>query len=199
MSTFIWDTQSKTKNVFPRSTVLTKLIDNTSTDKDNIHSYLDVYEYLFADIKNTATNILEIGICEGGSVDLWYKYFTNANIYGVDIDLSRNKHVFTDSRIHILKENAYTNEFVQKFNNETFDVIIDDGPHTLNSMIHFATLFPKLLKKNGLLIIEDIQNMKWIPIILGYLPNNLKKSATVYNRVHIKRRYDDIQLVCKNI
>lgn len=196
---FPWNTSYKTGNITSKSIILKSLVDNTSTDKDTLHSYLDVYEYLFASIRDTATNILEIGVCEGGSIDLWSKYFTKATIYGADIDLSRNKHTFTDSRIRLLKENAYTDNFVNKFQTGTFDVIIDDGPHTLQSMIQVAVLFPKLLKHGGLFIIEDIQDMKWISTIIRHLPKNLQKTAIVYNRISVKGRYDDIQLVCRNV
>jgi len=54
-----------------------------------------LYEILLGPIKNTANNILEVGIGDfgyknGGSLLLWRNYFTNATIYGIDI-LSLNR------------------------------------------------------------------------------------------------------------
>ena len=66
------------------------LVDNERTDKNTLHSYLDLYENLFADKKESAKHILEIGIANGGSIKLWKDYFTNATIHGIDI-INNNK------------------------------------------------------------------------------------------------------------
>jgi hypothetical protein len=55
-----------------------------------IHSYLPLYEKLLYPIRDTAKNILEVGIGNfiyknGGSVLLWSQYFSNAKIYGIDV------------------------------------------------------------------------------------------------------------------
>ena len=46
---------------------------NKFTDKGTLHSYLPLYEKLLAPIKETAINVLEVGICvcvdkNGGSL-----------------------------------------------------------------------------------------------------------------------------------
>ena len=64
---------------------LIELIDNSTTDKNTIHSYLETYEKLLQSKKYTAKNVLEIGIYMGGSIKLWHDYFVNARIYGLDI------------------------------------------------------------------------------------------------------------------
>ena len=64
---------------------LKSLVDNSRTDKDTTHSYLDLYDKLLSKRKETAKNILEIGIYQGGSIKLWHDYFTNANVYVLDI------------------------------------------------------------------------------------------------------------------
>ena len=63
---------------------LIKLVDNRYTDKNNTHSYLPLYEKLLKNKKNTAKNILEIGIGDfgeknGGSIKLWKDYFKKCN------------------------------------------------------------------------------------------------------------------------
>jgi hypothetical protein len=35
--------------------------------------------------KESAKNVLEVGIYHGGSIKLWSDFFPNANIYGLDI------------------------------------------------------------------------------------------------------------------
>ena len=69
---------------------LIELVDNSLTDKNTVHSYLDLYEKLLCNKKYNAKNILEVGIGEfyeknGGSLKLWKDYFINATIYGLDI------------------------------------------------------------------------------------------------------------------
>jgi hypothetical protein len=71
---------------------LEQLVDNSKTDKNTRHSYLSLYEELLKSKKETAKNILEIGIgssdqgiTNGGSIKLWHDYFTNATVYGLDI------------------------------------------------------------------------------------------------------------------
>jgi len=45
---------------------LLEVIDNNRTDKNTLHSYIDIYENLFNKKKNDKVNILEIGIDKAG-------------------------------------------------------------------------------------------------------------------------------------
>ncbi len=49
-------------------TSLYSLIDNSKTDKNTVHSYLETYELLFNSKRKSAKNILEIGVQDGGSI-----------------------------------------------------------------------------------------------------------------------------------
>lgn len=185
---------------------LVELVDNKLTDKNTLHSYLDLYEELFKSKKNTATNILEIGIgpiqgLNGGSIILWADYFKNANIYAVDIipinmvDLQLIMH----PRIHLYTNNdAYnTNYFINTFysKNMLFDIILDDGPHTLESMEIFVKLYSTILKHDGMLVIEDVQDINWINNLISVTPDHLKCYIEIYDRREVKGRYDDIVFV----
>jgi hypothetical protein len=71
---------------------LEEIVDNSRTDKNTTHSYLPLYQNLLISKKETAKNILEVGIGDynqgvtnGGSIKLWHDYFTNANVYALDI------------------------------------------------------------------------------------------------------------------
>ena len=55
--------------------MLSELVDNKLTDKNTVHSYLDLYQELLCVKKETAKNILEIGIHGGGSIKLWHDFF----------------------------------------------------------------------------------------------------------------------------
>ena len=73
-----------------------------------------------------------------------------------------------------------------------FDIIIDDGPHTLKSQIEFLKLYRNILKPNGILIIEDLQ--KWGR--LGFLPLMLNTPLTykisLYDLRESKSPNDDL-------
>ena len=90
---------------------------------------------------------------------------------------------------------AYNEEFVKTVflnNNLKFDFMLDDGPHTLESMIRFIKLYLPLIAKDGLLIIEDVQDWSWINILVEQVPEDLKQYIKVYDLREIKGRYDDI-------
>ena len=54
---------------------LIDLIDDSKTDKNTIHSYLGLYQSLLEKKKDTAKNVLEVGIWMGGSIKLWSDFF----------------------------------------------------------------------------------------------------------------------------
>lgn len=66
----------------------------------------------------SAETVLEIGVYKGHSIKLWYDYFVNATIYGIDI---KNKvdipEIINNNRVVLyLHYDAYNDLFVkQKF------------------------------------------------------------------------------------
>ena len=56
-------------------------------DKGTVHSYIPEYERLFKPYRDKKINILEIGIAYGESLELWDKYFNNANVFGSEIHI----------------------------------------------------------------------------------------------------------------
>ena len=74
-------------------------------------------------------------------------------------------------------------------------MILDDGPHTLESMLRFVNLYSPLLKDDGILILEDIQDYSWVNIIYNNIPNDLLKYVKIFDLRHVKGKYDDIVLV----
>lgn len=185
--------------------MLSDYCDNEHTDKNTRHSYLDLYESLFQGKKETATHVLEVGIgyppYNGGSIKMWDKYFLNAQIYALDIIPMTD--VWTDilhqHRIHIYAGiNAYDPYVFKRLFLDTpvrFDILLDDGPHTLESMVAFITLYSHVMKPDGILIIEDVQSMDWIDVLRTHTPELLKPFIEVYDLRKNKGRYDDIVFV----
>lgn len=175
--------------------MLKNIIKNYRTDKFTSHTYLNVYEDVFKTHKDSIKNLLEIGVQYGLSIQLWNDFLPNAKIYGVDIIPLPNDFVLSDRMTHIIGD-AYDVNFMQKyFNNIEFDLIIDDGPHTLESMEFFSKHYNKLLTENGVMIIEDIPVFEWTKKIINALPNKLQNKAKIIDNRYINNRWDDICIV----
>lgn len=180
---------------------LVSLVDNSRTDKNTTHSYLELYHSLLEKKKESATSVLEIGIglvdhiCgDGGSIKLWHDYFQNATVHAVDIrhidevwgGIKNNDRI----KIHS-SQDAYSSSFVKDLGT-SFDFVIDDGPHTLNSMRDCIRLYLPMLKEDGILIIEDIQHFSWFDILTNEVPESFRQYVKTYDLRHVKGRYDDL-------
>jgi hypothetical protein len=177
-------------------------IDNKLTNKNTLHSYVNVYEDMFDSLRYTAKNILEIGIAPGGSIMVWRNYFINAHIYGIDscnlADI-HNESIKNDYHITLFPNtNGYNDHFIRdNFTNKNikFDMIMDDASHTLEDIIYFLIKYLPLLSDNGIMVIENIQKFEWIEILKLIVPDEFKKNIQIYDLRHIKNRYDDVLFV----
>ena len=176
---------------------LETLVNNSLTDKNTTHSYLPLYQQLLVRKKESAKHVLEVGIMLGGSIKLWSDFFTNATIYGLDIvnmihpqsDILNKTNIILSVNTDAYNENTITH-FINK--NIKFDFVLDDGPHTLESMLNFIQLYSRVLTDDGILMIEDVPNWEWINILKNHVPEHLRQHVKVYDLRPIKNRYDDI-------
>ena len=177
---------------------LIDIVDNSKTDKNTLHSYLGLYQKILITKQDSALNVLEIGIAEGGSIKMWSEFFTNATIHGLDIihmdsvwdKIKNNNKIVLYTSTDAYNDTFFKTEFLNE--NKRFDVMIDDGPHTLESMLKFIRLYSKLMTDDGILIIEDVQSWDWIKILTNMVPLSLKKFIKVYDLRKNKDRFDDI-------
>jgi hypothetical protein len=70
--------------------------------------------------------------------------------------------------------------------------MLDDGPHSLETMIQFINLYSKIMTDDGILIIEDVQSWDWIDTLKNTVPTHLKQFIKIYDLRRNKNRYDDI-------
>jgi len=136
--------------------MLSELIDNSRTDKNTTHSYIGLYQRLLSSKKESAINVLEIGIgnnpyrptiTNGGSIKLWHDFFTNATVYALDIikpeevwdAIKNNDRIILHLESDAYNENKFKTEFLDK--KIKFDFMLDDGPHTLDSMNQFIETY----------------------------------------------------------
>jgi hypothetical protein len=172
---------------------LIDLVDNNRTDKNTVHSYLELYQTLLCGKKDTAKNVLEIGIFKGGSIKLWHDFFTNAHIYGIDI--MEEKDVWNEIKKYGITLYTSTDAYkyiLNELSDKKFDVILDDGPHTLESQLKCILLYSNVMTEDGILMIEDVQSWHWIELLSDAVPEHLKKYIKVYDLRENKGRYDDI-------
>ena len=161
------------------------------TDKHTTHDYVNgYYNEAFADTSKPI-KLLEIGVYRGGSLQLWSEHFgPESEIYGFDIEDIQSPQLLAADNIHFELKDAYSDEVVNGFENEYFDFIVDDGPHTLQSQIDCINKwFPKL-KVGGKMIIEDIQSENDLLVLRAMNPPS--GSMVIYDLRPNKGRYDDI-------
>ena len=180
---------------------LAALVDDSRTDKNTTHSYLKLYDSLLHWRRTTAKHVLEIGIGpsgtkNGGSIRLWHDYFHVARIYALDIIRREDvwPELFSSDRITVFAStDAYDVDFVKLHLAQVqFDMVLDDGPHTLESMIMCIQLYLPLLSATGILIIEDVQSIEWIDYLKAAVPSEYSSYIRVYDLRHVKNRYDDL-------
>jgi hypothetical protein len=162
----------------------------TKSDKGTTHDYINgYYDSVFTPLKNEKIELLEIGIAWGASIELWSHFFTNGNILGLDVD--NLNYIPTLKNAKTIICNAYSDEQINKFEDNRFDFIIDDGPHTLESQILSIKKYLPKLKFGGKLIIEDIQSINDLNQLI-IEASNADMDWKVFDLRDNKGRYDDI-------
>ena len=107
---------------------------------------------------------MEIGIQNGGSLEIWSKYFENATfLVGCDINPDCTKLQYDDARISVVVADANTNVAQQAILKHTheFNIIIDDGSHRSSDIIKTFSRYFDYLSDNGVFVIEDLHCSYW--------------------------------------
>lgn len=139
-------------------------LEHTGKSSDKWSLYLAEYDRLFNDYRGKPVRLLEIGIQNGGSLEIWSKYFREASaLIGCDINPDCAFLQYDDPRIRVIVGDANAevtrNEVVERC--PTFDIIIDDGSHLSGDIVKsFAYYFPRLAE-GGLFIVEDLHCSYW--------------------------------------
>jgi hypothetical protein len=126
------------------------------------HQYFPVYEQHFERFRNRHLTIFEIGVGEGGSLQLWRGYFGPfATIVGIDVYPRCKQLEDGQVQIRIGRQNdpAFLAALVAEFGPP--DIVIDDGSHLqadINATFDF--LYPKVAK-NGVYLVEDLHAAYW--------------------------------------
>lgn len=124
--------------------------------------YFDAYDRHLARFRGTDAHILEIGVFQGGSLQMWRDYLgPQAIIYGVDINPLCKQ--FEAENTHIIIGDQEDRDFLKSLGKSIprIDVLIDDGGHSMKQQINtFEELF-KFVSHNGVFLCEDTHTSYW--------------------------------------
>lgn len=135
---------------------------NTSNAIHKWLHYFDIYDFWFKKYKNQPVVILEIGVYQGGSLNMWRDYFgEKAQIYAVDINPLCKQFETENTKIFIgsQEDRAFLRDVKNKI--PPVDILIDDGGHTMRQqIITFEELYESV-KSDGIYLCEDLHTSYW--------------------------------------
>ena len=112
-------------------------------------------------------NFVEVGILTGTGLAIWSDLFPRSNLYGLDIDpnifkanepelLRRGGFKNGNAKIHKVDQYTVTETQIRTIlKSETIDVCIDDGAHTIRSILTTFEAIKNNLSKQFIYIVED--------------------------------------------
>ncbi len=145
-------------------TIASLFIAHQGKCSDKWENYLDIYEAEFARFRQRTAPVamLEIGVQDGGSLEIWQKAMpAGSRITGIDVD-PRVASLRYAPGIEVLVGDGTDPSALQAMLRERqFDVVIDDGSHQSRDVIAtFEAIFPRL-HPGGLYVIEDTACSYW--------------------------------------
>lgn len=160
------------------------------TDKIGKHNYLPVYYELFRNKgkRRGVKKVLEIGVAEGAGVRMFRDFFTNAMIYGAEIEEGR---IFSEDRIQVIKcdQSSVVDllHLIDTIGND-IDLIIDDGSHRPEHQLYTCLQLLPLLPKGSIYIIEDVA----VDEVFSGIPDTYDKELK-----RVGKRYDDQLIIIR--
>lgn len=132
--------------------------------------YFEIYDRYFARFRGTDVCLVEVGVGDGGSLQMWKHYFgPKASIFGIDISVNAN---INERQIQVIHGDQGNVEFLKSLPdilNRPIDILIDDGSHVNNDQIlTFEILYPQI-SNNGIYLCEDVQTSYQEQFGGGYL------------------------------
>ncbi|MDH5445116.1 MAG: class I SAM-dependent methyltransferase [Gammaproteobacteria bacterium] len=131
--------------------------------------YFEIYDRHFSAYRGKEVHIVEFGIFQGGSLQMWKDYFgPKAKIYGVDINPHCKK--LEEEQVQVFIGDQEDRSFLRSLANKIpkIDILIEDGGHTMKQQIHtFEELYPHVAE-DGVYLCEDTHTSYWKGFGGGY-------------------------------
>jgi cephalosporin hydroxylase len=122
--------------------------------------YFEVYHRHLARYRHKSITLVEFGVYQGGSLQMWRRYFgRRARIWGVDINPDC-KQFIDDPGICVRIGDQEDRDFLRALITEIgpIDVVIDDGGHTMaQQLATFDVVYPAV-RPGGVYLVEDVQS-----------------------------------------
>ena len=137
---------------------------HTGKSSDKYVAYLAVYDRIFSPYQDQPVKLLEIGVQNGGSLDVWAEYFSNAEkIVGCDIDPKCKNLIYPDKRIHVVAGDINVEDTYKEISShaDMYDIIIDDASHVSDNIIRTFLIYFPLLSPGGIFVVEDTHSLYW--------------------------------------
>lgn len=126
------------------------------------HHYFDIYHRHFARYRGKPITVLEFGVSQGGSLQMWRHYFgPKARIIGVDINPQCAE--LGGDQIEIVIGDQDDRHFLRELAAKVgkVDVLIEDGGHTMTQQIATFEEFWPHIRNGGVLLMEDLHTSYW--------------------------------------
>ena len=139
-------------------------LDHHGKSSDKWSIYFNEYERAVGDFRNLEVSLLEIGVQNGGSLELWLKYFNQVKkIVGCDINPKCKDLVYEDERVSVIVADANLDDTETLITNlsKNFNIIIDDGSHTSSDIVKTFNRYFPYLSDGGIYIVEDLHCSYW--------------------------------------
>ena len=124
--------------------------------------YFDIYEKHFRSYVGKPIVMFEIGVFQGGSLDMWREYFgPQATIVGIDINPECKSVESNENFVEIGNQSDITflNSLIQKYGRP--DIVLDDGSHMMSDLIETFNFLYSNMKENGVYLAEDLHTCYW--------------------------------------
>ena len=119
-------------------------------------NYFEIYDRHLGRFLDRPVTFLEIGISQGGSLDMWRSCLAPGSLI-VGIDVNPRCRRFEDDNTRVFIGDQADPEFWEDVLSQVprVDVVLDDGGHTMEQQIaSFNSLFPRIAE-DGLYMCED--------------------------------------------
>lgn len=126
------------------------------------HHYFEIYDRHFARFRNKPITVVEFGVSQGGSIQMWKHYFGD-QLQFVGVDINPNCKQFEEPGVRIEIGDQQDRTFLRALSKTLppIDVLIDDGGHTMEQQIAtYEELFP-MVAPDGVYLIEDLHTSYW--------------------------------------
>jgi len=159
---------------------------------DKWEIYLEEYDRIFSGFRGQPVRMLEIGIQNGGSLEIWSEYFPQAQVLvGCDINPDCARLSYEDPRIKVVIGDANADPTAAEIlaHSAGFDLIIDDGSHDSSDIVKSFARYFHQLDSGGVFVAEDLHCSYWEEFEGGlYYPYSsisfFKRLVDVINHEH---------------